>query len=83
MVEELKEDLKRMARETETRVAKSLLRWKYKKEGKRIPNDQEIDVHSKMLTEQAHEIISRRGKNIWNELKKAVHKGKEKEDSGP
>lgn len=80
MDEETKKSLKKVAKETEARLAKSLLAWKYRKEGKKIPDDQEIDFQSKLFTDQAHEIITRRGKKIWHEFKKAYHKSRKEED---
>ncbi|MFH0843903.1 MAG: hypothetical protein V1930_00365 [Pseudomonadota bacterium] len=68
---DLKENLKKIAKETEIRLAKSILLWKYKKEGKPIPNDGEVELKTKVFTSQAHNVISRRGKNIWNEIKRA------------
>ncbi|MGD8226498.1 MAG: hypothetical protein PVI20_01885 [Desulfobacteraceae bacterium] len=77
MDKETKKELKRMARDTEIRVTQSILRWKYKKDGKQAPEDPELKSQSQSLTDQAHQIISRRGKNIWKELKK-VYRKKEK-----
>ena len=50
-----------------------------KKEGKKIPNNQELEQQSQLITDQAHKIISKRGKNIWNELKKAYKERQKKE----
>ena len=81
MDEDIKKGLKRMARKAELRVAESLLRWKYKKRGKRISDDENIGQRSKIITDQAHQIIAKRGKNIWDGLKQAYQKGQKKEDS--
>ena len=82
MDEEIKKGFKRIARNTGVKVTESILRWKYKKEGKTIPDDQSLEVQSGLITDQAHQIISRSGKNIWGELKKVYHKKQTKEDSG-
>ncbi len=76
MDKETREELKRLARNTEIRVAETLLRWKYKKEGKDIPEPPEIKRQSEGVAEQAHRIIRRRGKNILRELKRAYVKEK-------
>lgn len=82
MDEEIKKGFKRIARNTGVKVTESILRWKYKKEGKTIPDDQSLEVQSGLITDQAHQIISRSGKNIWGELKKVYYKKQKKEDSG-
>ena len=79
MDEDIKRGLKKIARNTETMLTGSLLRWKYKKEGKKIPNNQELEQQSQLITDQAHKIISKRGKNIWNELKRAYKERQKKE----
>lgn len=79
MDEDIKQGLKKIARNTETMLTGSILRWKYKKEGKKIPNNQELEQQSQLIADQAHKIISKRGKNIWNELKKAYKERQKKE----
>ena len=81
MVEDIKKDIKKIARDTEAKVTESILRWRYKKEGKKIPEDQNIESQSRVIAEQAHQILSKRGKNIWNELKSVYRKGQKREDS--
>ena len=71
MSEEIKRDLKELARRAEGRVAESLLRWKYRKEGKGVPEDDRIRRESKGVTDQANRVLARRGKRVWEELKKA------------
>jgi len=46
MDEEIKKGFKRIARNTGVKVTESILRWKYKKEGKTIPDDQSLEVQS-------------------------------------
>ena len=79
MEEDFKKSLKNMARKTELKATESLLRWRYKKEGKEIIDDGNLERQSQVITDQAHEIISRRGKNIWHELKKVYKRGHKKE----
>lgn len=80
MDEDIKRGLKKIARNTETMLTGSVLRWKYKKEGKKIPTNQELEHKSQIIADQAHKIISKRGKNIWNVLKKAYRESQKEED---
>jgi hypothetical protein len=81
MDEELKKGLKKMAKNAELKVAESLLRWKYKKEGKRVPDDESMGQQTRTVTDQAHQIIAKRGKSIWQGFKEAYQKAKKEEDS--
>jgi hypothetical protein len=76
MDKETKEEVKKIARNTETRVTQSILRWTYKKQGKPVPQNPELQRQSRAVADQANQIISRRGKTVWKELKKAVLKKK-------
>jgi hypothetical protein len=79
--EDIKITLKRVAKNTEIRAARSVLRWKYRRSGKRLTDEEDLDRHSEVIADQAHQIIAETGRSIWNELKKAYHKGQKKEDS--
>jgi hypothetical protein len=76
MDKQTKEDLRKIARNTETKVTESILRWKYKKQGKAVPQNSELQRRSRVIADEAHQIISRRGKTVWKELKQAVFKKK-------
>jgi hypothetical protein len=76
MDKQTKEELKKIARNTETRVTESILRWKYKKQGKPVPQNPELQRQSRVIADQANQIISRRGKSVWKEIKKAILKKK-------
>lgn len=78
--DETKREIKRIARNTQIRVAESLLRWKYKKEGKEVPEDGELHFQSRIVAERAQKIITRRSKNVWAELKKTYRKNRAQED---
>lgn len=80
MDDETKKEIKKIARNTEIKVAESLLRWKYKKEGKGVPKDGELHAQSRVVAERAHKIITQRSKNIWAELKKTYRKNRPRED---
>ena len=81
MDEDLKKGLKKMAKNAELKVAESLLRWKYRKEGKRVPDDESIGQQTRTITDQAHQIIAKRGMSIWQGFKEAYQKAKKDEDS--
>jgi hypothetical protein len=81
MDEDLKKGLKKMGKNAELKLTESLLRWKYRKEGKVIPDEDDLGEQSKVIAEQAHKIIAKRGKSIWGELTQAYRKAKKREDS--
>lgn len=76
MDKDLKEELKNLARNAELRATESLLRWKYKREGKVQPKQHHIEFQSRVVTEQAHRMIRERGKALWQDLKEACGKKK-------
>ena len=80
MGDEIKKDLKNLARHTETRLAESLLRWKRRREGKEEPDDERIRLESERVAEDANRILTRRGKRVWDELKKAYRPSDQGED---
>jgi hypothetical protein len=82
MDEQIKKNVKKLARDAENKVARSILRWKYKKEGKPIPVEQQLENESRYVAEKAHQIIAKRGKTVLNELKKVYFKDDQKEE-GP
>ncbi|MBN1830562.1 MAG: hypothetical protein JW896_00465 [Deltaproteobacteria bacterium] len=81
MDEDLKKGLKKMGKSAELKLTESLLRWKYRKEGKVIPDDENLGEQSKVIAEQAHKIIAKRGKSIWGELTKAYRKNRNRGES--
>ena len=82
MDEEIKKNVKKLARDAENRVARSILRWKYKREGKPVPVEHQLENESRYVAEKAHQVISKRGKTVLNELKKVYFKNDRKEE-GP
>ena len=74
MAEGTKHNLKKIAEEAEMKVAKSVLRWKYKKEGKDVPPEYRLESESRQVAGRAHEILAKRGRNVFNELKKVYKK---------
>jgi len=69
MDKDVKENVKNLMKATEMKLAKSILRWKYKKEGKEIPGDSDLQARSRMITEKANQVLSRSGKSLLKELK--------------
>jgi len=83
MTDEIKKDLKKLALQTETRLAESLLKWRYRKEGKEAPEEGRVRRDSRRVAEQANRVLSERGKRVWDELKKAYRpSGKEGDGKG-
>ena len=82
MDDRIKENLKKAVEQAETGIAKSILRWKFKREGKPTPSDHDLDNASRQVASRAHEVLARRGRNAIRELKKAYLKSSaKKEDS--
>lgn len=83
MDEEIRKNLKKAVEHTEMTLARSILRWKYKKEGKPVPLDNILENKSRQVAGHAHQVMAARGKNAWKELKKVYFKGNRvKEGSG-
>ena len=80
MDEKFKKSLKKIAGDAEAKVTESILRWKFKKEGKELPDAKNLEEKSRLIREQAHRTLSKSGKNIWDEIKKAYNKEGSKED---
>ena len=74
--------LKKLDEDAEAGIAKSILRWKYKKEGRLAPTEEVMEAESRVVADTAHDILAKRSKTVWNELKKVyVKKGGDREDS--
>ena len=56
-------------RQSEIRLAKSVLRWKLQKEGRPPAEDAELEAVASHLLDQAREIASKTGKNLYDILK--------------
>ena len=80
MARDIKDDIKKLARETEVKVAEALLRWKHRREGTETPDRQSLDQKSRLITDKANRILSKKGKSLWDEIKKAYQEGLKKED---
>jgi len=69
MANDIKDDIKKIAKETEVKLTGFLLRWKEQHEGKEVPDAEAIDRQSRIVADKANEIFKRRGKTIFNEIK--------------
>ena len=81
MNKDIKKDLKKLAKETEVKLTESILRLKHSKDGGKMPDRKKLEHQSRLITDQANKILSRRGKTIWNEIKSAYRKSKKREDN--
>jgi len=80
MGNDIKDDIKKIARETEVKVTGFLLKWKEQREGKEIPDAETLDRKSRVVADKANEIFKRRGKTIFNEIKNVYIKKKPAEE---
>ena len=81
MDENIKKGIRRLAEDAEAGIARSILRWKYKKEGAEPPGDDDLEKQSRMVADRAKDVLAERGRNVWNEFKKVYVKPESKEDS--
>ena len=56
-------------RQSELRLAKSILRWKLQKEDSPLPEDGELNMAASQLLDEAREIARKRGKKLLDVLK--------------
>ena len=56
-------------RQSELRLAKSILRWKLQKEGSPIPDNSDLDAAASRLLDEAREIAKKRGMTLLDILK--------------
>lgn len=61
-------------RQSELRLAKSILRWKLQKEGSTPPENSELDVAASRLLDEAREIAKTRGMNLLDILKEEANR---------
>lgn len=63
--------LSKKIRAVEKDLTKGLLRWKMKREGLPPADEETINESSEHIVDRAHDIISREGKGILEDLKSA------------
>lgn len=76
MGNDVKKDLKKIAKDTQTSIVRSLLSWKYKRDGLPVPDDEMLQMQSRQISRRANDLILGRGKGVWNEVKKAYNEGR-------
>ena len=65
----LLDSLSKHLRQSELKLAKSILRWKLQKEGSPIPDNSDLDVAASRLLDEAREIAKNRGITLLDILK--------------
>jgi len=78
--EEIKGDIKKIAREAEVKLTGLLLKWKEHRDGNDAPDMDEIERKSRIITDKANEIVARRGKKAFEEIKGVYFKKTDGED---
>ena len=56
-------------RSAEKRLTKGLIKWRLKRVGLPIPDEETMDKGSERIVDEAHKIMKRRAKSILEELK--------------
>jgi hypothetical protein len=80
MDDDLKRNLKSLARLTEVKFARSILRWKLKREGRPIPVDEQLAQHSKDIVEKANAVLMQGGKRVWDDLRQVYRGNTDREE---
>jgi hypothetical protein len=80
MDDDLKSNLKSLARETEVKLARSILKWKLKREGRPIPVQEQLDRHSQDIVEKANDVLAQGGKRVWDDLRQVYRGNRTKEE---
>ena len=65
----LPDSLLNRLRQSELKLAKSILRWKLQKESTLVPDDTQLEVAASRLLDEAREIAKKRGKTLLEILK--------------
>jgi hypothetical protein len=76
MGEDARNEIRRVLDRAERGITRSVIRWKYRKEGRPVPPDDTLEGQSQEVVDQAHKIIARRSKSVWSELKSVYAKQK-------
>ena len=78
----IKKSLKKITKNAEKSIAKSIINWKFNKEGKTPPDEAQLEAISTTVTDEANEIISRKSKDIWHSIKKSYKSSENSKDNG-
>lgn len=71
-------EIRRALDRAERGITRSVIRWKYKKEGRPLPPHDVLEGRSRQVIDEAHKIIARRGGSVWNELRNVYARQKDK-----
>ncbi|MFC1592051.1 hypothetical protein ACFL43_05970 [Thermodesulfobacteriota bacterium] len=69
-------------------LTKELIKWRLKQQGQQAPDEESLDKGSAALVEEAHRVVKKTGRNIFDELKEAkkefmkAYRGEDEDDSG-
>ena len=77
----MKNKLRRFAEGVEIGAVRSILKWKYKKEGKNVPSDVQLDQQSREAASLANDVIAKTSKTVWQDLKEVYGKRAENENA--
>ncbi len=69
MDDDLKKNIKSLAHESEVKLARSILKWKLKREGRPVPVEEQLDQHSQDIVAKANDVLLKGGKRFWGELR--------------
>ncbi|MBW1731765.1 MAG: hypothetical protein JRH08_04720 [Deltaproteobacteria bacterium] len=72
MDDQIKKDVKRLADRGQQWLARSLLKWKYKQEGKPLPDEVDLEQRSRQVAEEAKAVLKKRGKTVLEEFKEML-----------
>ena len=74
--------IRKAVEEAQVHLARSLLSWKYKKEGRPNPGDFRLEQEARKVAGDVRKTVARSGKTIWKEFK-GVYAGRTKEKENP
>jgi len=80
MTKRNKGDIRRAFDRAERGITRSIIRWKYKQEGRSLPPDDALEDQSKKVIGQAHRIIATRSRVVLNELRSVYEKPRDKKE---
>jgi len=65
----IKKGLKNITKNIEKGIAKSIINWKFNKEGKAPPDEAQLEAISKRVTDEANAVIRKKSSDIWHSIK--------------
>jgi len=77
----IKKGLKNITKNAEKNIAKSIISWKFNKEGKTLPDEAQLEAISKKIVDDANEIIAKKSKNIWHSIKTSYKSSENRGDN--